>query len=92
MEAGEDAAVLMVKAAPSPPMLVFLPLLKQQCVESGLLDLPFGRATQRRMATRKMMTTGSTMRQMVSSLRPTSPLMVRTVVEEASTKSGPKNE
>ena len=57
----------------------------------GLLDRSLGRATQRRTAIRKTMTTGRTMRQMVSSLRPTSPLKVRTVVEEASTKSGQKN-
>ena len=30
VEAGEDAAVLIVSAAPSPPMLAFLPLPKQQ--------------------------------------------------------------
>ena len=30
VEEGEDAAVLIVNAAPSPPMLAFLPILKQQ--------------------------------------------------------------
>ena len=50
--------------------------------------LPLGAATQKRTAMRITMTTGRTMRQMVSSLRPAAPFKVWTVVDDASTKSG----
>ena len=92
VDEGDDAAVLTVNAAASPPPpLALLPLLKQQWVELGILELlPLGAATQKRTATRSTMTTGRTMRQMVSSLRPAAPFKVWTVVDDASTKSGKK--
>ena len=85
VDEGDEAAVLTVKAAAS-PLLALLPLPKQQCVDLGILDLPLGRATQSRTAMRNTMTTGRTMRQMVSSLRP--PFKVWRFVDDASTKSG----
>ena len=53
----------------------------------GILERPFGTATQSRTAMRSTMMTGRTIRQMVSSLRP--PFRVwPDVVDDASTKSG----
>ena len=55
----------------------------------GILERPFGTATQSRTAMRSTMMTGRTIRQMVSSLRP--PFRVwPDVVDDASTKSGGK--